>query len=129
MFGIPLHRLVIHFPIALTLVAAIYDSWAIYAKRPQTHDVGYGLTLWAAAGALGAVVSGLDLAGDIRLSRAAVTGHAGFGIAATIFVTALAVLRYAAQAREQHGYRMAWLVVEWSAAALIGATAVTGHRL
>ncbi len=129
MFGVASHRLVIHFPIALALVAAIYDSWGIYAKRPQAHEAGHGLTLWAAAGAIASVVSGLDLAGGIRVSSAAVTGHAGFGLMAAIALTALAVMRYAARAREQSGYRLIWLVLEWAAALLAGATAITGHRL
>ena len=129
MFGIPLHLLVIHFPIALALIAAIYDSWAIYAKRSQAHEAGYSLTVWAAVGAVASVVSGLDLAGGIRVSKAAVTGHAGFGLMAAIALTALAVMRYASRAREQSEYRIVWLLMEWGAAALIAATAVTGHRL
>jgi len=52
LFDIPTHKLIIHFPIALTVIAVIYDSWALYAKRPELHRTSYGLTLWAAVGAL-----------------------------------------------------------------------------
>ena len=129
MFGIPLHRLIIHFPIALTIIAVIYDSWAIYFRRAELHTVGYGLTLWSAVFALAAVVTGLQLAGVTRVSAGVVTGHAGFGIASAIVITTLGIIRYSAVAREQNEYRMGWLAVEVGAAVLIAATAITGHQL
>src|SRR5215471_16573343 len=129
MFGIPIHKLLVHFPIALMIIAAVYDSWALYARKPELHRTGYGLTLWAAVGALAAVGTGLQLAELIRVNKGAVTGHAGFGITATIVIAALAGLRYSAQAQERKDYRIGWLVLEIVAAALIIATAITGHRL
>jgi uncharacterized membrane protein len=129
MFGIPIHKLIIHFPIALTIIALIYDSWALYARKPELHRTAYGLTLWAAVGALAAAGTGLQLAEMIRLDKGAVTGHAGFAIAATIVLVAVAGLRYSAQAQERKQYQTWWLILEIVAAALIGATAVTGHRL
>ena len=129
MFGIPLHKLIIHFPIALTIIAAIYDSWALYSRRPEMHTVGYGLNLWAAVFALAAVVTGLQLAGVTRVSAGVVTGHAGFGIASAVVITALGIVRYSAVAREQEGFPTVWLVLEAGAAVLILATAITGHQL
>jgi uncharacterized membrane protein len=129
MFGIPIHKLIIHFPIALTIMAVVYDSWALYAKKPALHRTAYGLTLWAAVGALAAVGTGLQLAEMIRLDKGAVTGHAGFAIGSTIALAALAGLRYSAQAQERKEYQTWWLVLEIAAVALIVATAVTGHRL
>jgi uncharacterized membrane protein len=129
MFGIPLHKLIIHFPIALTLIAAIYDSWALYSRRPELHMVGYGLNLWAAVCALAAVVTGLQLAGVTRVSAGVVTGHAGFGIASAVVITALGIVRYSAHARELEGYRTVWLPLEIAAAVLVTATAITGHQL
>ena len=129
MFGIPIHKLIIHFPIALTIIALIYDSWALYAKRPELHRTAYGLTLWAAVGALAAAGTGLQLAEMTRLDKGAVTGHAGFAITSTIVLAALAGLRYSAQAQERKQYQTWWLIVGIVAALLIAATAVTGHRL
>ena len=129
LLGIPIHKLIIHFPIALTIIAVIYDSWALYARKPELHRTGYGLSLWAAVGALAAAGTGLQLAEMVRIDKAAVTGHAGFGIAATIILAGLAGVRYSAHALEQKGYRIWWLLLEAAAAALIVATAVTGHRL
>ena len=129
MFDIPIHKLIVHFPIALAIIAAVYDSWAVYAKKPELHDTGYGLTVWSSVFALAAVVTGLQLAGVSHVDRAAVTGHAAFGIAATTVLTTLAVLRYSARAREQFEYRILWLLLEIGAAALVFTTAVLGHQL
>src|SRR5438445_6102498 len=112
MFDVPIHKLLIHFPIALTIIALIYDSWALYTRKPELHRTGYGLTLWAAVGALSAVGTGLQLAEMLHLDKGAVTGHAGLGITAAIVISALAGMRYSAQAQEQKDYRMSWLVLE-----------------
>jgi uncharacterized membrane protein len=129
LFDVPIHKFIIHFPIALTIIAVIYDSWAIYSRRPELHRTGYGLTLWAAVAALAAAGTGLQLAEMVRIDKAAATGHAGFAIPATILLTAVAGLRYSAHAQEQKEYRMWWLLLQVAAAALIVATAVTGHKL
>src|ERR1051325_4183289 len=90
LFDIPIHKFIIHFPIALTVMAAIYDSWAIYSRKPELHRMGYGLTLWGAVAALAAAGTGLQLAEMVRIDKAAVTGHAGFAIPATILLAAVA---------------------------------------
>lgn len=128
-FDIPIHKFIIHFPIALAIIAAVYDSWALYARKPELHRTSYGLTLWAAVAALAAAGTGLQLAEIVRTDKAAVTGHAGFAVPATILLTAIAGLRYSAQAQEQKEYRLWWLALEAAAAVLIVATAVTGHKL
>jgi uncharacterized membrane protein len=129
MFGVPIHKLIIHFPIALTIIALVYDAWALYAKKRELHRTGYGLTLWASVGALAAAATGLQLSEMIRVNKAAVTGHAGFAISATILLVALAGLRYSAHAQEKNEYQIWWLVLQVAAAALIVATAVTGHQM
>ena len=129
MFGIPIHKLIIHFPIALTIIAVVYDSWALWTKKRDLHRTGYGLTLWAAVGALAAVGTGLQLSEMIRVDKGAVTGHAGFAIATTILLVGVAGVRYSAQAQERNEYPVWWIVLEVAAAALICATAITGHRL
>ena len=129
LFDIPIHKFLVHFPIALTIIAAIYDSWALYSRKPELHRTGYGLSLWAAVAGLAAAGTGLQLAEMVRIDKAAVTGHAGFAITATILLTAVAGLRYSAQAQEQKEYRWWWLVLQAAAAGLVFATAVTGHKL
>src|SRR5262245_33059612 len=129
MFDVPIHKLIIHFPIALTVIAVIYDSWAVYSKSAQLHETSYGLNLWGTVFALAAVVTGLQLADVTRVDRAAVTGHAGFGIGSCLLITALGIMRYSAHAREEKGYKTAWLILEIGAAVLVVVTAFTGHRL
>ena len=129
MFGIPIHKLIIHFPIGLTIIALVYDSWAIYAKKADLHRLGYGLTLWAAIGALAATGTGLQLAEMLRIDKGAVTGHAGFAIGSTIVLVGMGGLRYSAQAQERKDYQVWWLILQAAAAVLITATAITGHQL
>lgn len=129
MFDVPIHKLIVHFPIALMIIATVYDAWAVYTRKPELHRLGYGLTLWAAVGALAAAGSGLQLAEMIHIDSGAVTGHAGFGITSAIVIAALAGMRYSAQAQDQKDYKIGWLVLEIAAAALICATAITGHKL
>src|SRR5207237_10427111 len=66
LFDIPIHKFIIHFPIALAIIAVIYDAWALYARKPELHRTGYGLTLWAAVGALAAAGTGLQLEEMVR---------------------------------------------------------------
>jgi len=129
LFGVPIHKFLIHFPIALALIALVYDSWGLYAKKPELHRASYGLTLWAAVCALAAAGTGLQLSEMIRADKGAVTGHAGFALGSTIVLAGLAGWRYTAQTQEKKGYNIVWLVLEIGAAALIIGTAVTGHRL
>jgi uncharacterized membrane protein len=132
MFGIPLHKLVVHFPIALTVLAFIYDMRGLYARRPAYHDVGYRLSLWAASTSVLAIVSGLSRAGALGLDSGAATGHTGFGIASGLILVGLAVRRYTALAGGEHDarfYSSIWAVVQILAVLLISATAFTGHTL
>ena len=129
MFGIPLHKLIIHFPIALTIMALIYDGWGIYARRPRLHETGYGLSLWAAATGLGAVTTGLLLAGVSRIESGVLTGHTAFGLAAGIAATVLGFWRYTAQVKNVKDYQSGWFVLQVAAAILTIAAAITGHRL
>src|SRR2546430_11564711 len=104
LFDIPIHKFIIHFPIALTIIALIYDSWALYARRPELHRTGYGLILWAAVGAFAAAGTGLQVAEMVRNDKAAVTRHAGFWNIATFELTALAGVALFAHTQEKNGY-------------------------
>jgi uncharacterized membrane protein len=132
MFDVPLHPLVVHFPIALSILAAGYDVWAYSSKRPELHATGYRLTLWAAAGALVAVGSGLQFMGGVGFDNSRTAAHAGAGIIAGISATALAILRYSAHVRHPESkaeYPMTWLVLEVFAAVAVAVAAIMGHRL
>jgi uncharacterized membrane protein len=124
MFGIPLHLLVVHFPIALAIVGLVYDIRGM-------HRIGYVLNLWAATGAGLAVLTGLQIGSD-RMEVPLVVAHAATALLGGITLVVLAVLRYSAVVREteqSRNYPALWLVLQILAVSAIAATAVTGHWL
>ena len=132
MLDIPWHKFIVHFPIALGIFAFAYDAWGMYSKKPELHDTGYSLSLWAAVGAVIAIVTGLQLADLSFNARTAVTGHALFGVATGIVLTAFAVWRYSAHNNQEgpdENYTWIWLVLQALGAVLLTITAVMGHRL
>jgi len=132
MFDFPLHRFIVHFPIALTVFAFAYDCWAISSKRPDLHDTGYSISLWATVSALVAVVTGLQIASLGEIGKDAITGHALYGISAAIVMAAFGLWRYSAHARQEgpaEKYPTLWVFIQGLAALLVIAAAVTGHRL
>jgi len=132
MLDIPLHPLLVHFPIALGVFAFFYDLWAVYAKRPQLHNAGYGLSLWAAVFAVLAAGTGLQLAWLTDAGKGAITGHALFGISTAVVLVAVAVIRYSARARQidaNENYSVLWLVAQAVAAVLVMMAALTGQRM
>ena len=120
MFGIPSHFLVIHFPLVLIIAA-------LFCDLKGHHEAGYRCTMWAAAGAVLAILTGLIQVGG---QVAAVSSHASAGISGGIVTVILGVMRYSRRARgEDSGpYPQAWLLVEALAALGIIAAAITGHR-
>jgi len=128
---IPLHFLLVHFPIALAISAAICDARAHWGKRPELHRLGSALGLGAAAGAAVAMLTGLQLLGD-RAHAARATFHAGMGLVTGLALIAIAMARYSAGAREAD-YKPSgppsWLILELLAACAVAVTAMTGHRL
>jgi len=131
MLGIPLHFYLVHFPIALTILAAIYDLRASFGKRHELHQTGYVLILWAAAGAAMAAITGLQLLGN-RNAAGFATIHAALGLATGLVLIVVAMTRYSAQARGGEvttSNLQAWLILELIAAIGVLAAAITGHRL
>ena len=120
MFGVPYHFFVVHFPLVLVLLALFYDSRGVY-------EVGYRLTLGAAAAALIGAGTGLMLAGG-QLSR--MTVHASGSLIGSLAIVSLAMLRYSRKAREDEPtrYPAAWMALEIVAAIGMVIAAVTGHR-
>lgn len=132
MFGVALHKLIVHFPIALAVLACAYDGWGFYAKRPKLHEVGSGLLRLAAIAALAASATGLDLAGMAGLgSASSVTGHAAAGVATTVVLTAAAGIRYSHEVRRGDARKLSPEVfaAEALGAVLVLVTAILGHRI
>ena len=123
--------LVIHFPIALGVIAAIQDLRAHFGKRPELHRTGYTLSLWAALGGAVAMATGLQMLGD-RIHTARATLHAGAGLTAGLILIVVAMVRYSAEARGSDigtSESKPWLILEVVAVVAVVVAAVTGHRL
>lgn len=132
MFDVPFHTLINHFPIALAVFAVVFDGWAVYSKRPASHDAGYALSLWAGLLSMVSMVSGLQIAGLGGLSKGAITGHALYGMSTAIVLAAFGLWRYSIRARQpgpEENYSPLWLAIQGLAAVLVLAAAVTGHKL
>lgn len=132
MFNIPLHHLLVHFPIALGVFALVYDAWAEYADRPELHTTGFGLTMWAAVFTAASIVTGLQMADLTQSGEGSVTGHALYGISGGLVLTGLALMRYSARARssgDDERYTPVHIAAQSVAAILILAAAITGHSL
>jgi uncharacterized membrane protein len=130
MLGIPLHVFVVHFPVALTLIAIVYDARAFFGGQPELHETGYRLTLWSAAGSVVAILTGFQILGT-HLGRTSGM-HAGAGAAGGITMIALAIFRYSARARNPdstYDYPVSWLALELLAGVAILAAAIMGHRM
>src|SRR5678815_3971180 len=132
MFDVPLHFLIVHFPIALTVMAAVLDVRAFVGKRPELHRTGYALIFWAAAGAALAMLTGLQLLGDRRQASGA-TFHAAFGLIAGLTLIVVAMVRYSAETRSSEPTATSsvqpWLILEVLAALAVIMAAITGLSL
>lgn len=86
-----LHPMIIHFPIALILVILACDSIGFFLKRKSFFEVGTVLSVFALAGAIAALISGLaaeDSAWQIAQAHKLLEDHE---IAAYIFVGFMAI--------------------------------------
>ena len=133
MFGVQLHTLVTHFPIALTVAAFAYDASAFYYRNPGRYGIGSGLIRFAAVTAVLSAGTGFSLAGVSGLgSGGSVTGHAGFGALTAIILVALVFVRYSAEERlgaAEGSFSGLLLAVEGLAVILVAATAIIGHSM
>ena len=121
MLGIPIHVLVIHFPIALILGALLCDLRG-------DHEAGYTLNLWAGAGSIAAILTGLVLTG---VDVAKLSAHAGAGVTGGIVTVILSMLRYTHRTRGDNpkAFPAGLLLVELLAVLGIVVAAITGHRI
>ena len=128
MFGIRLHTLIVHFPIALTFAVFFYDARGFYSRTPRLYGIGSSLTRFAALAAVVATATGFRLAGMSGLgSGGTVTGHAGLGSLTLIVLVTVAFLRYTAEARAdspEEAFRTVWLGIELLAVILVSVTTV-----
>ncbi len=118
----PLHPAVVHFPVALSIVAVVLDAAARHPRLRSLDPAGPVLIVMAAVGAVAAVLTG-DAAGDAAVvpagAAALLDRHGDIGELAMWLLLAVAALRLVAAAR---GWFRGW--VPWAYLAVAAAAAV-----
>ena len=125
----PLHPAVVHFPIALALVALLFEAIARHPRGRALEPAAVLLVVLAAAGAIAAKVTG-DLAHDAAVvppaARALLGRHEELGEIAMWALVVLAVVRLALARFGRHRGAATWLYLVLLAGAA-GAVAYNGH--
>jgi uncharacterized membrane protein len=130
-----LHPLVVHFPIALLLVAALADLIDMPFGRPKW--LAKAVTTLFALGSAGAVVAclsgqqALDTVLMPGMAHPIVQAHRTWAIATTIYFSLLTVIRVGAAFRAPLAlhYRVAFLIAALVGVAGLQQTAERGGRL
>lgn len=128
-----LHGAATHFPIVLSVVAFACDALAAWRwSRPEAQGLrqaGLGAIVLAAAGGVGAVVSGLVLARGELWGDGALGRHHRFVWPAFALVTGAAAWRWAAAGQLTRGRLAAYAVTVLATAGLIAASAYYGGEM
>ena len=131
MFGVPLHFLVVHFPIALAVLSAVCDAYGYFGNAPSWHETSYRLTGWAAVAASFAVLTGLQMGGG-RFETSESIAHVATALVGTLSLISLAGVCYAVRARQEkeatERIPLTWLLLSLFAGIVIAMAALTGHR-
>jgi uncharacterized membrane protein len=122
-----LHLLVLHFPLALIIVAALADGLFLWRRTAIFKEAGYFCILLGATAAIPTMVTGLMLIGTLNLTGdSSNLGeiHESLGIMTTIAAVSAAALR--AFLRNKLSGMWAWIygVLILAAMVLVG---LTGH--
>jgi uncharacterized membrane protein len=128
-FPDPLHPAVVHFPIALALVALLLEALARHPRGRALEPAAALLVVLAAVGAIVTVVTG-DLAHDAAVvppaARELLHRHEELGEIAMWALVVLAVARLALARCGRHRGAAAWLYLVLLAGAA-GAVVTNGH--
>ena len=126
----PLHPVVVHFPIALLTFGFCVDLAGLVARRPW-HRTGYALLVAGAATAMAAVVTGNLEAAELRESEhaAAIQQHEDRATLALLLYLAMALGRLPGFLRGESGLAPAWLVAGAVGLGLLWAAGLQGGDL
>ena len=127
-----LHPLIIHFPIALLLVAAVLELIAAWGKKPEFSRAGWWNQIAGTAGLLLAVASGLFAESTARIgedARELFERHEQIAFAATALFALLFFWRMASRGQMPSRGRWLFLVCLAAGAGLLLAGAFTGGEL
>lgn len=122
-----------HFPFALLLCSAAFDALGfIFAGRQfvrDAHAVGYWTMIAAAAGSVGAVISGLVMTKGSVLGHGALRAHHLFVWPAFALLIGLATWRIIVGRRVTRAMLGGYIVGVFAAAALMSAAAYWGGEM
>jgi uncharacterized membrane protein len=125
----PLHPAVVHFPIALALVALLLETLARHPRGRALEPAAAVLIVLAALGAVVAVVTG-DLAHDDAVvppaARGLIDRHEDLGTIAMWALVVLAIARLVLARLGRHRGAAAWIYLVLLAGAA-GAVGYNGH--
>lgn len=126
----PLHPMVVHFPLALLAFGFCLDVAGRVARRPW-HRPGYALLLAGTAGAMAAVITGNLAAADLRGSvhAEAIQQHEDYATLALLLYLAAALGRLPGFLRGEAVLAPAWLVAGAVALGLLWAAGLQGGAL
>lgn len=122
-----LHLLVLHFPLALIIVAALADALWLWRRKPLFREAGYYCILLGALAAIPAMITGsilLDTLHPVGEEAALGEMHETLGILTTTFAVLAAGVR--AFGRNKLTKMWAWMYGALMAGSLV-LVSLTGH--
>jgi uncharacterized membrane protein len=122
-----------HFPIALILAGALFDTLSLFTRRSARHAdfgvLGYWLVILGALGSFGAVVSGLALSKWTVGGTGLVFWHHLFVWPAFALIVALGTWRFLVGAKPPHYAFVVYLGILVVSCGLIGAAGFFGGEM
>jgi uncharacterized membrane protein len=135
-----IHPMIVHFPIVLVIMAALFDLWALTLARPVgdtpiARNLATAMTAGAGITAVAAYFFG-DMALDVAMSRgftdAQLESHEGWGTTTAIALSAIALVRLVMWRRRldrKRGGAMLATAMSLAAVFLVAVTAYFGGHL
>jgi uncharacterized membrane protein len=135
-----IHPMIVHFPIVLVIMAALFDLWALTLARPVgdtpiARNLATAMTAGAGITAVAAYFFG-DMALDVAMSRgftdAQLESHEGWGTTTAIALAAIALVRLVMWRRRldrKRGGAMLATAMSLAAVFLVAVTAYFGGHL
>ncbi|MEG1611176.1 MAG: DUF2231 domain-containing protein [Alistipes sp.] len=127
-----LHPMLVHFPIALALVALVFDLAAYYFKHEWLNKAAVTLTLFAALGACAAIFSGVFLTKPVAgLAATLKDQHVMYAMVATVFLALSTLVGLISLLKYLHATKLRYLftVCLLVAAIFISLTGMVGGSI
>jgi uncharacterized membrane protein len=128
------HVAIIHFPIALTIAAALAEVLALITRRPAFAHAARFCIVIAALGAIAAVITGwMKFGGEIKeVAVASIRNtldiHRALGITAGIVIVATAVVSEVGRVRRNRWVLLAYRIALLAAVVLVAFTGYYGGK-